>query len=128
MWTPKRQQQQGDHWRERGKPAKFYEGNENVILVKPSLTSPSFLINVLDHVTVRKKENASCGCELFSPPNFILLQPSREQIFWEVSKTSVSEELFLETKYNTSASLADRCGYFSDKVPWDLLIPYSKKK
>lgn len=78
--------------------------------------------------TQKKKENANCGCELLLPPNFILLQLSKEQVFWDVSKTSVSEELFLETKYNSSANLADRCGYFSDKAPWDLIIPFSKRK
>lgn len=75
-----------------------------------------------------KKENANCGCELLLPPNFILLQLSKEQVFWDVSKTSASEELFLETKYNSSANLADRCGYFSDKAPWDLIILFSKRK
>lgn len=113
---------------DREKLAKFYEGNENVIPVKSPLMSPSFLINISDHEIFQKNENASCDCELLSPSNFILLQLSREQIFWEVSKTSASEELFLATKYNSSANLADRCGYFSDKAPWDLLIPFSKKK
>lgn len=91
--------------------------------VKSPLMSLSFLINISDPVILRKNENASCHCELLLPSNFVLLRLSREQSFWEVSKTSVSEELFLETKYNSPANLADRCGYFSEKVPWELLIP-----
>lgn len=112
---------------ERGREnlAKFYEGNENVIPVKSPLISPSFLINILYHVILRKSENTSCGCQLLFPSNFLLIQLSREQIFWEVSKTSTSKEPFLESKYNSSANLADTCGYFSDKELQDLLIPFS---
>lgn len=124
----KRQQHQGGHWRERENLAKFYEGNENVIPVKSPLISPSFLINISFHLIFRKSENTSGGCELLFPSNFILLQLSREQIFWEVSKTSTSKEPFLESKYNSSVNLADTCGYFSDKELWDLLIHFSKKK
>lgn len=96
--TSKRQQHQGGHWRERENLAKFYEGNENVISVKSPLISPSLLVNISGHVIFRKSENTSCGCELLFPSNFILLQLSREQIFWEVSKTSTSKERFLESK------------------------------
>lgn len=110
---------------EREKLAKFYGGNWNVIPVKSPLMSLSVLINVLDHGIFGIKWKC---CELFSPTHLILFQLSREQIFWEVSKTSASEELFLETECNSATILADRCGYFSDKAPRDLLILFSKSK
>lgn len=83
-----------------------------MIPVKSPLISPSFFINISYHVIFR---NTGCGCELLFPSNFILLQLSREQIFWEVSKTSTSKEPFQKSKYNSTANLADTCGYFSDK-------------
>lgn len=98
-----------------------------MIPVKSPLMSPHFPINILDNVTFRKSKTLT-GSELLFLSNIILLQLTREQIFCEVSKTSAYEELFLETTCNGSANLSDRCGYFSDKVPWDPLIPLLQKK
>lgn len=98
-----------------------------MIPVKSPLMSPRFLINFLDNVTFRKSKTLT-GCELLFLSNVILLQLTGEQIFCEVSTISAYEELFLETKCNSSANLSDRCDYFSDKVPWDPLIPLLQKK